>query len=154
MNIVQELDQGTRQTDVEVIRRQALSELQQLVGKRAQLSRRISVLRKTVRALIADEARRNPPVHPLIRLTPRKRHGITHVCRSILQQATRPLAVQEIVDTIRILHPSAIRGNTDILGAVPAVLRYLLESGEANNTFNEEGVRTWFAARCNAGNVT
>ena len=53
--------------------------------------------------------------------------------------------MREIAEQVRVEHAAAAAGQRDLFASISAVLRYLLESGEANNTFNEEGNRTWFA---------
>jgi hypothetical protein len=144
---VQAIEQAGKQTDLAVVGRLAQSELQELLRKRTQMNRRIVVLRKTIRALLGNEAVRDLQLNSAIRLTPRKRDGITHICRTVLKQAARPLTARELTEMIRLSQPAEAARHRDLLAAVASVLRYLLESGEANNTFNEEGNRTWFAVR-------
>jgi len=139
-----QIQQSAKQTDLAVVGRMAQTELQELMRKRAQMNRRIVVLRKTLRALLGDEAVRDSRAYAAVRLTPRKREGITHICRMVLKQANRPLTSREITETIRLLHPAETARHRDLMASVTAVLRYLLESGEANNGFDEEGHRTWF----------
>ena len=144
-------EQPATQTDLAVVGRVAQRELQELMRQRSQLNRRISVLRRTVRAVLGDDEARDTPAFAAVRLTPRKRDGITHACRTALGQMTRPLTAREITELVRSTSPEALAGHRDPLAAVTAVLRYLLESGEANNGFDDEGRRTWFATRSRAG---
>jgi len=140
-------EQPGRQTDLAVVGKVAEHELRELLRHRAQVNRRIAVLRKTIRAVLGDEGVREARTSAAVRLTPRKREGITHACRTVLTQVVTPLTVREIADRVRVEHSAAAASQRDLLASVSAVLRYLLESGEANNTFNEEGNRTWFAVR-------
>ncbi len=140
-------EQSAKQTDLAVVGRLAQSELQELMRRRAQMNRRIVVLRKTLRALLGNDAVRDSQVYSAARLTPRKRDGMTHICRTALKQAARPLTARELTEMIGLSQPADAARHRDLLAAVSSVLRYLLESGEANNTFNEEGNRTWFAVR-------
>jgi hypothetical protein len=141
------IEQPARQTDLAVIGRVAEHELRELLRHRAQVNRRIVVLRKTIRAVLGDEAARDSRTPAAIRLTPRKREGITHSCRLVLTQASLPMTVREVAEAIRRSCPSAAASQRDLRASVSAVLRYLLESGEANNTFNDDGNRTWFAVK-------
>ena len=144
---MQVMEQAAPQTDLVALGRVAHMELQDLLRKRSQMNRRIEVLRKTIRALLGNERDRDSHNYSAVRLTPRRREGITHVCRTILKQAAGPLTRQQITEAIRASHPTEAARYRDLSSVVTAVLRYLLESGEANNTFNEEGHRTWFAVR-------
>ena len=144
------IEQSGRLTDLAVLGRLAQTELQDLLRHRAQTNRRIAVLRKTIRALLGDEATHDTRL-AAVRLTPRKREGITHICRTVLQNASTQLTAREIAEAIRLSHPSETSRHRDLLASVTAVLRYLLESGEVNNTFNEEGKRTWFIVRDRLG---
>lgn len=136
-----------KRTDLAVIGRVAAHELRELLRHRAQVNRRIVVLRRTIRAVLGDEAVRDSCTTAAIRLTPRKQEGITHTCRLVLPQASLPMTVREVAEAIRSSYPSAAASQRDLLVSVSAALRYLLESGEANNTFNDDGSRTWFAVK-------
>jgi hypothetical protein len=147
---VQVIQQPAKQTDLAVVGRVAEHELRELLQHRAKVNRRIVVLRKTIRAVRGDEGARDSRTPAAIRLTPRKREGITHACRLVLSQASFPMTVREVAEAIRSSYPAAA-SQRDLLASVGAVLRYLLESGEANNTFNQEGNRTWFVVRPTPG---
>lgn len=140
-------EQTTPETDLAALGRVAQMELQDLLRKRGQMSRRIQVLRRTIRAIVGHAQRRDLQNYPVVRLTPRKRAGITPICQAILREAADPMTRQQIVEAIRRSHSSEAAAYRDLPAAVTAVLRQLLESGEANNTFNEDGHRTWFAVR-------
>jgi hypothetical protein len=144
---VQVIEPPAKKTDLAVIGRVVEHELRELLRHRAQVNRRIVVLRKTIRAVLGDEAVRDSRTPAAIRLTPRKREGITHTCRLVLTQASLPMTVREVAEAIRSSYPSAAASQRHLLASVSAVLRYLLESGEANNTFNDDGNRAWFAVR-------
>ena len=150
---MQVIEQPAKQTDLAVIGRVAEHELRELLRHRAQVNRRIVVLRKTIRAVLGDEGARELRTPAAIRLTPRKREGITHTCRLVLTQANLPLTVREIAQAIRSSYPSAAAAHRDLLASIAAVLRYLLEAGEANNTFNDDGNRAWFAVTSPGGSA-
>jgi hypothetical protein len=57
------------------------------------------------------------------------------------------MTVREVAEAIRSLYPSSSARQRDLLASVSAVLRCLLEAGEANNTFNDDGNRIWFAVK-------
>jgi hypothetical protein len=121
-------------------------ELQQLLRQRGEMNKRIEVLRKTIRALLGREVS-GETSFPAVRMTPRKREGITELCRTVLKEAKQPLTRMEITEAIRASYPMEAARHRNLPAAVTAVLRYLLESGEANDNFNDEGRRTWFAVR-------
>jgi hypothetical protein len=145
---MQLIEKPAGQTDLAEVGRVTRQELQQLLRHCDELNQRIVVLRRTLRAVLGDEvAARDPETFAAVRLTPRKRDGLTHICRCVLNQAPLPLTAIEITEAIRRASPTELRKHRDPLKSVTAVLRNLLEYGEANNTFNDEGRRTWFAVR-------
>ena len=144
---MQVVEQPAKQADLAVVGRVVEHELRELLQHRAKVNRRIAVLRKAIRAVLDDEGGRDSRILSAIRLTPRKREGITHSCRLVLSQASLPMTVFQVAEAIRNSYPSTAASQRHLLASVSAVLRYLLESGEVNNTFNEEGNRTWFVVR-------
>lgn len=144
---MQLIEQSSKQTDLGVIGRLAQSELRDLMSQRAQLNRRITVLRKTIRTLLGNGASRDSRTAAAVRLTPRKRDGLTHLCRQALREANDPITVRAVAELVRQYHPPEASRHRDLVASVGAVLRYLLESGEVNNAFDDEGNRTWFVVR-------
>ena len=144
---MQVIEPPSKQTNLAVIGRVAEHELRELLRHRAQVNRRIVVLRRTIRAVLGDEVVRDSRTMAAIRLTPRKREGITHTCRLVLTQASLPMTVREVAEAIRSSYPSAAANQRDLLASVSTALRYLLESGEANNAFNDDAKRTWFGVK-------
>jgi hypothetical protein len=138
-------ERAGKQTNLAVIARAAQNELQELVRKRAEMNQRIVVLRRSIRALLSKDAVRNTQLNRAIKLSPRKRAGLTHICRIVLKRTARPLTAHDLTEEIRVSHAPEAARHRDLLASVSAVLRYLLESGEANNTFDDDGNRTWFA---------
>jgi len=148
---VQVIEQPAKQADLAVVGRVVEHELRELLQHRAKVNRRIALLRKAIRAVLDDEGGRDSRTLAAIRPAPRKREGITHSCRLVLSQASLPITALQVAEAIRSSCPSTAASQRHLLASVSAVLRYLLESGEANNTFNEEGNRTWFVVRPPAG---
>ena len=138
-------ERAGKPTNLAVIAGVAHNELQELVRKRAEMNQRIVVLRRSIRALLSKEAVRNTQLNRAIKLSPRKRAGLTHICRIVLKRTARPLTAHDLTEEIRVSHAPEAARHRDLLASTSAVLRYLLESGEANNTFDDDGNRTWFA---------
>ena|SRR5215468_2617601 len=135
------------ETNFTVVSKAAEHELRELLRHRVQVSRRIAILRKTIRVMMGVESARVAQTSAAVRLGPRKREGITRACRTVLAQATTPLTVSQIAQLVRSSYANTASRQRDLLASVSAVLRSLLESGEANNAFDDDGSRTWFAVR-------
>ena len=141
------IEKTSDQTDFALIEQVAITELRELVHERAQVNRRISILRKTVRALSANGGTRNPRTYAEIGLTLQEVEGVASACRSLLRQANRPLTMEEITEAVRLSQSPKAKRRRRLLLSISFVLRNLLESGEVNNAFDEDGTRTWFATQ-------
>lgn|SRR5262249_61256120 len=135
------------ETDLTVGSKAAEHELRGLLRHRAQVNRRIATLRKTIRVTMGVDVPRSAQTSAAIHLSPRKREGITRACRTVLEQANTPLTVLQIAQRVRFSHAHTASRQRDLLASISAVLRSLLASGEANNTFDDDGSRTWFAIK-------
>src|SRR5215469_8482708 len=141
------------ETDVAAVVRSAQMEMRALLLQRSEISTRIAVLRKTLR-LVMDAEQNGDSVVPPPRVRSRKSAASIDACRMVLKQATKPLTRSEIIEAIRTSRRAEIADHPRLSAAVTRALSHLLECGEANNTFNDEGCRTWFAVRDRAAPLT
>ena len=134
------------ETDLAAVVRSAQMEMRALLLRRSEISKRIAVLRKTLRLVMGAE-QNGDSVVPAPRVRSRKSADIVDACRMVLKQATKPLTRSEITEAIRASRRAEITHHPNLSAAVTRALSHLLACGEANNTFNDEGRRTWFAVR-------
>ena len=134
------------ETALGAVVRSAKIEMQELLLRRSEISKRITVLRKTLRLVMSAE-QNGDSVVPAPRVRSRKYAGIIDACRMVLKQATKPLTRSEITEAIRASRRAEITHHPNFSAAVTNALSHLLACGEANNTFNDEGCRAWFAVR-------
>ena len=134
------------ETDLATVVRSAQMEMRELLLRRREISKRIAVLRRTLR-LVRGANQKGDAVVPAPRVRSRKSAAIIDACRMVLKQATKPLIRSEITELIRASRRAEITHHPNLSAAVTSALSHLLACGEANNTFNDEGRRTWFAVR-------
>jgi len=134
------------ETDLAAVVRSAQMEMRELLLRRSEISKRIAVLRKTLRLVVGAE-QNGDSVVPAPRVRSRKSAAIIDACRMALKRTTKPLTRGEITETIRASRRAEVTHHPNLSAAVTSALSHLLACGEANNTFNDEGRRTWFAVR-------
>jgi len=134
------------ETDVADVVQSAQMEMRALLLRRSEISKRIAVLRKTLR-LVGDAEQNGDSVVPAPRVRSRKSAAIIDACRMVLKHATKPLTRSEITEAIRASGRAEITHDPKLSAGVTRALSHLLACGEANDTFNDEGRRTWFAVR-------
>jgi hypothetical protein len=134
------------ETDLAAVVRSAQIEMRALLLRRIEISKRIAVLRKTLRLVMGAE-QNGDSVVPAPRVRSRKSADIIDACRMVLKQATQPLTRSEISQAIRASRRAENTHHPNLSAGVTRALSHLLACGEANNTFNDEGRRTWFIVR-------
>jgi len=134
------------ETDLAAVVLSAQMEMRELLLRRSEISKRIAVLRKTLRLVMGAE-QNGDSVVSAPRVRSRKSAAIIDACRKVLKQATKSLTRSEITEAIRASRRAEITHHPNLSAAVTGALSHLLACGEANNTFNEEGRRIWFAVR-------
>ena len=134
------------ETDLAAVVRSAQMEMRELLLRRSEISKRIAVLRKTLRLVMSAE-QNDDSVVPAPRVRSRKSAAIIDACSMVLKQANKPLTNSEISEAIRASRRAETTRHRNLSAGVTRALSHLLACGEANNTFNEEGHRTWFAVR-------
>lgn len=135
------------ETDLTVVGKTAEHELRELLRHRAQVNSRIAILRKTIRVMEGVDATPAAQITVAVGLRRRRRQGITRACRAVLADATTPLTLPQIAQRVRSSYGNTASRQRDLFASLSVVLRSLIESGEVNNSFDNDGSRTWFAIR-------
>ena len=128
-----DLTERPAETDVAAVVRSAQMEMRALLLRRSEISKRIAVLRKTLRLVMGAE-QDGDSVVPAPRVRSRKCAGINDACRMVLKQATKPLTCREITEAIRVSRRAEITHHPNLSAAVTRALSHLLASGEANKS--------------------
>jgi hypothetical protein len=132
----------------EVMRR-AEQELHQLIEERAEVTKRIGTVKRTIVGLAKLFGNGNLDA-VLLDFVYRKRGshqlGITSACRKVLMQATRPMSLRDVCDEIQGMMPDVLARNKTPMSAISTVLRRLVEYGEATALRGDDGQRLWLWA--------
>jgi hypothetical protein len=135
-------------TDLELVIEHAQTEVGVLVQQRAEITKRLTVLRRT----ILDLARIFGPdgSKPLTLIRPRRRTrqtGLTETCRSLLMQTSQPLTAHEVVKQIEASHANLIYHHKDPIASVTSILLRLESYGEATSDVTSSRRRLWMSKK-------
>jgi hypothetical protein len=137
-------------TDVELVIEYAQTEVRVLLQQRAQITKRLTAIRRT----IADLARTfghnvlGQGHLTLARPPKRNRHtGLTEACRSVLMKASQPLTAQEIVEQMRASNPELIDHHKDPIASATSILLRLESYGEATSEAGSSRRRLWMSMK-------
>jgi hypothetical protein len=125
---------------------------EQLRGLRLELAtivKRIVTIKKTVTGLadlfgpdVIDGGLRvllfPEPVH-----RPRSRPGLTDLCRQLLQEASEPMTVDQILVQFQKRSSSRLASHRHPANSLRMILRRLVDYGEAEQLFTDAGVHAW-----------
>ncbi|MFZ0804927.1 MAG: hypothetical protein WAN03_02035 [Candidatus Sulfotelmatobacter sp.] len=136
------------------VMRQAELELRQLIVERAQVTKRIGTVKRTILGLaklygddILDAVGLNIDRKPGSR-----QPGITRACRKVLMEAQRPMTAREVCDEIQRTAPSLLAHHKDPRTTIFTILGRLAMYGEATVLAEDRGRRSWmWAAEQNGG---
>jgi chorismate mutase len=130
---------------IEVIQR-ADQELRHLMAERAELTKRIGTVKRTMMGLaklFGDDSMDTI----LLTLVDRKRGprqpGITGICRRVLMEAQRPMSVREVCDEIQRTAPPLLASHKDPMATINTILARLVAYGEAKVSPGDHGQRVW-----------
>jgi len=129
----------------EVIR-SAEAELHELLGRRAEVMKRIGTIKQTLcglaklfgDAVLSEELRAF-----LDRGTDSRQLGFTHACRSILIGSKKALTARQVCLELERAFPELLRRHKEPLASVTTVLTRLVAYAEAHCFLNERGRRVW-----------
>lgn len=123
----------------------AREELSQLLEERANVSRRIAVIKQTIVGLVnvfGDESLRRELMEFLEERGPGRHRGFTYTCRLILMEAKGPIDARTVGQKITDNYPDIAIRHKDLVASVSTVLNRLVSYGEARST-EINGKRAW-----------
>ncbi len=123
----------------------AREEMHDLLGRRAELMKRIGTIKQTLSGL-ADLFGEALFDDQLLQLLDRKtvRHsGFTRACRTVLMNSSGPLSARQVRDQVRKKFPGLIERHKDALASVTTVLTRLVQYSEATCHVLAPGRRVW-----------
>jgi hypothetical protein len=131
---------------VQEVVKAAHEELRQLIRQRGEIMKRIGTLKQTIVGLanlFGDQILSEDLLELVDRKTGGRQPGFTKACRLVLMEAGRPLAVREVCEQIQQRLPAVLLRHKDPLASVTTVLNRLVEYGEAQAVFRDNGRRAW-----------
>ena len=131
---------------VQEVVRQAHEELRQLLQQRADVMRRIGIIKQTIAGLanlFGDGVLNDELLELVDRKTNGRQPGFTKACRMILMDADRALSARDICDRIQEKLPPMLERHKDPMVSVTTVLNRLVAYGEARAVALENGRRAW-----------
>ena len=131
---------------VQEVVRQAHEELRFLMGKRAEVVKRISTLKQTIAglaSLFGDRVLSSELLDLVDCKNRRRQPGFTKTCRMILMESASALSALDVREQIQQRVPLMIAHHKDSLASVNTVLNRLVEYGEARVVTLKNGRRAW-----------
>jgi hypothetical protein len=121
-------------------------ELQDLLRRRADVTKRIGTIKQMLTGLanIFGEAVLGDELLNLIDRKPLSRQsGLTRVCRAILMGSGKPLGARIVCQALQQKHPELIERHKDSIASVTTVLNRLKDYEEARCSLDANGRRVW-----------
>jgi chorismate mutase len=136
---------------VQEVVKQAHEELLQLLQSRAELMKRIGILKQTIAGLVNlfGDGVLNEEVLQLVSegRDRKRRAGFTDACRRVLMEARQPLTAVDVLQGIEQRLPQLLTSHKDPIASITTVLNRLVGYGEAEAVVCN-GRRAWrWAAR-------
>jgi len=131
---------------LQAVTRQVHHELRELLELRADVTRRIGALKKTVdglTSLFGESALSEELRNAVINGRSDRRQGFTKMCREILANAEFPMTAREVCDRLLRTTPSLLERHKDPLASVNTVLNRLVQYGEAQSVYLPDNKRAW-----------
>jgi hypothetical protein len=131
---------------VKEVVRAAQEELRLLLHQRSEIVKRIGTVKQTIVGLanlFGDQVLSDELLEIVDRKSSGRQPGFTRACRTVLIEAARPLSAREICECIQQRVPSVLQRHKDPIASVTTVLNRLVEYGEAQPLFRDDGRRTW-----------
>jgi hypothetical protein len=140
-------------TDVEQVIEYARTELRVLLHQRAEITRRLAVVRRTIvdlAKLFGHDASSLDQL-TLIRPPQRARHtGLTEACRSVLMKASQPLTAHDVVAKMQASNAELIYHHKDPIASVTKILLRLESYGDATSEVGLSRRRSWMSKKGDA----
>jgi hypothetical protein len=139
---------GGSETAVQVheVLRQVHGELRHLLQQRAELVRRICMVKKTIvglATLLGDAALSDELQELVGGGKGLRKPGLTQACRTILMKAGQVVSAREVHDQIQEEYPAILAGHKDSMASVTTILSRLASQGEAQILSVGAGRRAW-----------
>jgi hypothetical protein len=136
------------------VMRQAELELRQLIVERAQVTKRIGTVKRTILGLakLYGDDILDAVGLDIDRKPGSRQPGITRACRKVLMEARRPMTAREVCDELQRTAPSLLAHHKDPRTTIFTILGRLAMYEEATVLAGDRGQRSWmWAAEHNGG---
>ena len=131
---------------VQEVIRSAEKELHELLGRRAELMKRIGTIKQTLAGLaniFGDCVLSHQLLTFLDRKTASRQPGFTRACRVILMDAKKPLGARLVCQALQQRFPELLERHKDPMASVTTVLNRLADYTEARCSLDPNGRRVW-----------
>ncbi|MGA9799487.1 MAG: hypothetical protein WBQ68_10785 [Terriglobales bacterium] len=131
---------------VQEVIRSAEQELHQLLGRRAELMKRIGTIKQTLAGLaniFGDGVLSEQLLTFLDRKTASRQPGFTRACRVVLMEAKKPLGARLVCQALQQRFPEVMERHKDPIASVTTVLNRLSDYTEARCSLDSNGRRVW-----------
>jgi hypothetical protein len=139
--------------EVEPVIEYAQTEVRALLQQRAEITKRITAIRRTIVDLAKIFGHDGLSQERLTLIKPPKRNrrtGLTEACLSVLVESSQPLTAQEVVERMRASN-ELMNHHKDPIASVTAILVRLESYGEAASDVGSSRRRLWMSK--NSGDV-
>lgn len=139
------LREGDASPHVADVVRRAEQELHQLIRERAEITKRIGTVKRTIVGLakLFGDGISDVVLLDFDHKKTSRQPGITSTCRRVLMDATRPMSAREVCDKIQRAIPDFLTRNKAPISAIITTLSRLVEYGEATVMPGDHGQRVW-----------
>ena len=132
---------------VDVVRG-AEQKLRHLIEERAEISKRIGTVKRTIVGLAKLFGNSVLDTVPLELVDPRRgprrrQPGITWACRRVLMEAQRPMGARDVCDEIQRTATPLLARHKNPRATINTILARLVEYGEATVSPGDHGQTTW-----------
>jgi len=137
---------GTGDSQMQEVVKAAGEDLRQLLRQRAEISKRIRIMKQTIvglARLFGDDWFSEQLLELVGRKGRPRQRGLTKSCRTVLMEANRPLNAHEVCELVRRRIPLVFLNHKSPANAVTTVLNRLVDYREALAVRDENGRRTW-----------
>jgi hypothetical protein len=131
---------------VQEVIRSAERELHELLGRRAELMKRIGTIKQTLAGLanlFGDAVLNDQLLTFLDRKSASRQPGFTRACRVVLMEARKPLGARLVCQALQQRFPEALERHKDPIASVTTVLNRLADYSEARCSLDSNGRRVW-----------
>ena len=131
---------------VQEVIRSAERELHELLGRRAELMKRIGTIKQTLAGLaniFGDSVLSDQLLTFLDRKSASRQPGFTRACRVVLMEASKPLGARLVCQALQQRFPEVLERHKDPIASVTTVLNRLADYGEARCSLDNNGRRVW-----------